>query len=266
MQRDRPRYCVRTATPINHVQLKSVDPEVYMQLESLRREVCDANRRLVAERLVTLTWGNVSGIDRDRGLLAIKPSGVAYGRLTPGDIVLVDLDGVVVEGDLRPSSDTPTHALLYRSFLQIGGVTHTHSPRGTAFAQARRPIPCLGTTHADHFAAAVPVTRPLTAGEVEMDYEINTGRVIVERFADKDLDAATTPGVLVAGHASFAWGASADKSVDNAVALEACAAMALETCALCGGPDAAPPLETHVWRKHYRRKHGPDAYYGQPKK
>lgn len=237
-----------------------------MKLEALRQAVCDANRRLVAERLVTLTWGNVSGIDRDAGMVAIKPSGVAYDDLTPGSIVLIDLDGNVVDGDLRPSSDTPTHVLLYRHFPGVGGITHTHSPRGTAFAMARREVPCLGTTHADHFAGAVPVTRPLSPEEVEADYEGHTGRVIVERFAEDDaLDADTTPSVLVAGHAPFAWGPSPGKSVDNAVALEACAAMALDTFALCGGADMTPHLEPYVLNKHFQRKHGPDAYYGQPK-
>ncbi|MEO1235535.1 MAG: L-ribulose-5-phosphate 4-epimerase AraD [Planctomycetota bacterium] len=236
-----------------------------MKLEALRTRVCAANRRLVTERLVTLTWGNVSGIDRDAGLVAIKPSGVAYDDLTPASIVLVDLDGQVVEGDLRPSSDTPTHVRLYRAFAGVGGITHTHSPKGTAFAQARRPIPCLGTTHADHFARPVPVTRPLDAEEVQAAYEANTGAVIVERFErDAALETDTTPGVLVAGHAPFAWGQTAAKSVDNAVALEACAAMALDTFALAGGPAATPALEPYVLDKHHQRKHGPSAYYGQP--
>lgn len=233
-----------------------------MKLDVLREEVCLANKRLVAEGLVTLTWGNVSGLDPDSGLIAIKPSGVGYNDLTPESMVLVDLDGHVVEGDLRPSSDTPTHVLLYKHFRESGvaGVTHTHSPKATAFAQARRPIDCLGTTHADHFHGPVPVTRPLTAKEVEQAYEANTGHVIVETFAD--LDPAAMPGVLVAGHAPFAWGASANKSVDNAVALEAVAAMNLDTALLLGG-SPLPLLEAYVLEKHHRRKHGPDAYYGQ---
>ncbi|MEM6856001.1 MAG: L-ribulose-5-phosphate 4-epimerase AraD [Planctomycetota bacterium] len=235
-----------------------------MKLEALRQAVCDANRRLVNERLVSLTWGNVSGIDRAAGLVAIKPSGVAYDKLSPADMVIVDLDGNTVEDGFRPSSDTPTHVGLYRAFDHIGGITHTHSPKATAFAQARRPIPCLGTTHADHFVAAVPVTRSLTADEVDEAYEANTGRVIVERFeGDASLDAQTTPGVLVAGHAPFAWGHDPSESVDNAAALEACAAMALDTFGLCGGPDAVPELEPYVLDKHHRRKHGSAAYYGQ---
>lgn len=237
-----------------------------MRLEALREEVCRANQRLVAEGLVTLTWGNVSGFDADSGLVAIKPSGVGYGDLTPASIVLVDLEGQVVEGKLRPSSDTPTHVLLYQTFRGRGsgvaGVTHTHSPKATAFAQARRAIQCLGTTHADHFHGPVPVTRPLTADEVEQAYEANTGRVIVETFADRD--PAAMPGVLVAGHAPFAWGTSANHSVDNAVALEAVAAMNLDT-ALLLGRNQPPQLEAYVLEKHHRRKHGPDAYYGQPK-
>ncbi|MEM6550555.1 MAG: L-ribulose-5-phosphate 4-epimerase AraD [Planctomycetota bacterium] len=236
-----------------------------MKLESLRTAVCDANRRLVEERLVTLTWGNVSGIDREAGLIAIKPSGVDYARLTPGAVVLVDMEGAVVDSDGRPSCDTPTHLELYRRFPQAGGVTHTHSPKATAFAQARREIPCLGTTHADHFTGPVPCTRPLTAEEVANDYELNTGRVIAERFeGDPGLDPATTPGVLVAGHAPFAWGVGVEASVDNAVAMEACAAMALDTAAVTGTPRESASLEAYVLDKHHQRKHGPSAYYGQP--
>ena len=235
-----------------------------MRLEALRQAVCDANRRLVNEGLVSLTWGNVSGIDRASGLVAIKPSGVAYDQLTPANIVLVDLEGHAVEDALSPSSDTPTHVRLYRAFGQIGGITHTHSPKATAFAQARRAIPCLGTTHADHFVTAVPVARPLTAEEVDEAYEANTGRVIVECFESAaSLDAQTTPGVLVAGHAPFAWGHDPSASVDNAVALEACAAMALDTFRLCGGAEEVPELEPYVLDKHHQRKHGPAAYYGQ---
>jgi L-ribulose-5-phosphate 4-epimerase len=238
-----------------------------MRLQALREEVCRANQRLVTEGLVTLTWGNVSGFDADSKLMAIKPSGVDYAALTPASIVLVDLQGRVVEGDLRPSSDTPTHVLIYQHFHAAGvaGITHTHSPRATAFAQARRPLACLGTTHADHFHGPVPVTRPLTAAEVEDAYEANTGRVIVETFdaPGNRLDPAAVPGVLVAGHAPFAWGPSAGESVDNAVALEAVAAMNLHTALLLGGP-TPPPLEDHVLEKHHRRKHGPQAYYGQP--
>ena len=227
-------------------------------LEELRSAVCQANRDLMRCGLVTLTWGNVSGIDRDRGLVVIKPSGVAYDQLQPEQMVVVDLDGNRVEGDLAPSSDTPTHVILYRSFPEIGGVTHTHSRFATAFAQARREIPCLGTTHADHFCGAVPVTRPLREDEVAGGYEANTGRVIVERFAG--LDPVTMPAVLAAGHAPFTWGTTAQASVQNALALEAVAEMALWTGRI--DPEA-PELEDYVLRKHYERKHGPAAYYGQ---
>lgn len=224
----------------------------------LKQRVWQANLDLVRHGLVTLTWGNVSEIDRAAGVIAIKPSGVDYDALRPEHIVLVDLDGQPLGDDLRPSSDTPTHAYLYRQFEQIGGITHTHSFCATAFAQARREIPCLGTTHADHFHGPVPVTRPLTAGEVESAYELNTGVVIAERFAA--LDPVAVPGVLVAGHAPFAWGPSASKSVQNAVALEAVARMALDTARLLSEP---PLLEEYVLTKHYQRKHGPKAYYGQ---
>jgi L-ribulose-5-phosphate 4-epimerase len=227
-------------------------------LKSLKQQVCAANRDLVATGLVTLTWGNVSGIDRERGLVAIKPSGVPYADLQPQQIVVVDLDGRVVEGDLKPSSDTPTHVALYRAFANIGGVVHTHSRHATIFAQARREIPCLGTTHADHFYGPVPVARPLTEGEVAEDYEGRTGTVIIERFAGLDPDAM--PAVLVAGHAPFTWGGSVAKAVENAVALEAVAAMALGTWSI---DPAALELEPWVLEKHYQRKHGAGAYYGQ---
>lgn len=227
-------------------------------LEELKDLVCQANVDLAACGLVTLTWGNVSGISPDRDRVVIKPSGVPYERLLSVDMVVVDLDGRVVEGELRPSSDTPTHVLLYRHFVGVGGITHTHSRHAAMFAQARREIPCLGTTHADHFFGAVPVTRPLTAAEVEADYEGNTGQVIVERFAG--LDPLAMPAVLVAGHAPFTWGKNAADSVKNALALEAVAEMALGTWLL--NPQA-PPLEDHVLDKHYQRKHGPKAYYGQ---
>jgi L-ribulose-5-phosphate 4-epimerase len=227
-------------------------------LEDLKEQVRQANVDLAVRRLVTLTWGNVSGISAARDLVVIKPSGVAYERLTVADMVVVDLEGHVVEGRLRPSSDAPTHVLLYRHFADIGGITHTHSRCATAFAQARRELPCLGTTHADHFWGAVPVTRPLTPAEVTTDYEANTGRVIVERFAG--LSPLATPAVLVAGHAPFTWGRTAAESLQNAVALEAVAEMAVGTWLI--NPQALP-LEDYVLDKHYQRKHGPDAYYGQ---
>ncbi|MCU0960693.1 MAG: L-ribulose-5-phosphate 4-epimerase AraD [Pirellulaceae bacterium] len=227
-------------------------------LQQLKEEVCQANQALVAHGLVTLTWGNVSGLSEDGQHVVIKPSGIPYARLRPEQMVVVDLEGRVVDGPLRPSSDTPTHVWLYRHLRGIGGITHTHSPQATAFAQARVEIPCLGTTHADHFFGPVPVTRVLTPAEVAEAYEAHTGRVIVERFAD--LDPLVLPAVLVAGHAPFVWGRDAAESVANAVALEAVAAMAQATWALRRD---APLLESYVLDKHHQRKHGAGAYYGQ---
>jgi len=227
-------------------------------LDSLKRDVCEANRSLQRLGLVTLTWGNTSGVDRGRGLLVIKPSGVPYEDLEPAQMVVVDLAGNVVEGDLRPSSDTATHACLYAHFPHVGGITHTHSRYATAFAQARCEIPCLGTTHAAQFYGPVPVTRQLTAAEVAEDYEGSTGRVIVERF--RGLDAAAVPAVLVAGHAPFAWGPGPAESVHTALALETIAAMAVLTWRI--NPQT-PELEPHLRQKHFLRKHGPEASYGQ---
>lgn len=228
-------------------------------LEELKRDVCQANLDLVAHGLVTLTWGNVSGLSDDRQHLVIKPSGVDYRKLQPEQMVVVDTTtGEVVEGTLKPSSDTPTHRLLYQQFSGIGGITHTHSLRATAFAQAMRPIPCLGTTHADHFYGEVPVTRQLTPEEIDAEYELNTGKVIVETF--KRLDPVAMPGVLVAQHAPFAWGLNAADSVKNAVALEAVAGMAIDTLML--RPDATS-VDSKLLDKHFFRKHGPGAYYGQ---
>ncbi len=229
-------------------------------LEELRNIVCEANLELVRQGLVTLTWGNVSGVDRARGLMVIKPSGVAYDRLTPSALVITDLDGNVVEGDSAPSSDTPTHVRLYQAFPNIGGVVHTHSTYATAFAQAGREIPCLGTTHADHFHGSVPVARLPTEAEVRDRYEHNVGGLIVERFRALDPDAI--PGVLAAGHGPFTWGPDPRKAVENAVALEAVAQMAATTFALCPG---VAPLPAYILDKHYGRKHGPGAYYGQRK-
>ncbi len=229
-------------------------------LADLKERVHRANLELARHGLAVLTFGNVSGIDRSRGVVAIKPSGVDYEALRPGDIVLVDLEGRVVEGRLRPSSDTPTHIALYRAFAAIGGIAHAHSPHATAFAQARREIPCLGTTHADLCDGAVPVTRLLTRAEVASDYEANTGKVIAERFAR--LDPVRTPAVLAAGHGPFAWGRTPDEAVRNALVLETVAGIALETLRL--DPRAAR-LPAHVQRKHFERKHGPHAYYGQKK-
>ena len=227
-------------------------------LETLKEQVCQANLDLVAHGLVTLTWGNVSGVSDDRRHVVIKPSGVSYDDMRPEQMVVVDLDGRVVEGKLRPSSDTPTHVLLYRRFQAIGGITHTHSRYATVFAQARIEIPCFGTTHADHFFGPIPVTRPLTERELDEGYEAKTGEVIVERF--RDLDATAMPGVLVAGHAPFAWGKNVAESVKNAVALEAVAEMALGVFSL---QPKSVTLEPYVLKKHYDRKHGPNAYYGQ---
>ncbi|MGO9108187.1 MAG: L-ribulose-5-phosphate 4-epimerase AraD [Thermoguttaceae bacterium] len=227
-------------------------------LRDLKRRVSAANGDLVKTGLVTLTWGNVSGIDREKGLVVIKPSGVPYDELEPECMVVVDLEGCVVEGELKPSSDTPTHLVLYRAMETIGGVVHTHSCHATMFAQARWEIPCLGTTHADHFHGSVPVTRSLSEAEVAEDYEGHTGHVIVERF--RDLDPEAMPAVLVAGHAPFTWGKTAEKALENSVALEAVAEMALGTWSI---DRAAAELEPWVLDKHYRRKHGPAAYYGQ---
>ena len=229
-----------------------------MDTTQLKNDVFERNLELVRHGLVVLTWGNVSGIDREAGLVAIKPSGVAYDRMTAEDIVVVDLEGRPVEGTLRPSSDLPTHLALYRAFPTVGGIVHTHSPKAVAWAQARRGIPAFGTTHADHFHGAVPCTRELTPAEVADDYELNTGLVIEERF--HDLDAEAFPGVLVAGHGPFTWGPTPRKAVENAVALEQIAAMALDTLRL---DPSAEPAPSYVLDKHYYRKHGPGAYYGQ---
>ncbi len=227
-------------------------------LKELKEEVCAANLQLVKFRLVRLTWGNVSGISRPDGLVVIKPSGVAYEDLKPNDMVVVDLTGKVVEGRLQPSSDTPTHIELYKAFPSIGGVAHSHSEFATIFAQAQREIPCYGTTHADAFYGNVPVTRFLKKSEVEKNYELNTGRIIVERF--KNLDPQAIPGVLVAGHAPFTWGGSAVEAVHNNLILENVAAMALHSLAL---NQKLKPLPDYILKKHYLRKHGPQAYYGQ---
>lgn len=208
--------------------------------------------------MVTLTWGNVSGIDREAGIFAIKASGVPYRDLKPEHMVLVDMNGKVVEGKWKPSSDTPTHLALYKAFPDAGGVTHTHSTHATQFAQACREIPCFGTTHADHFCGTVPVTRELTKSEVESEYEANTGLVIIERF--KELDAAAIPGVLVAHHGPFTWGRNAAESARNAIAIERVAQMALGTLAL--RPDAKA-IPAYLLARHYKRKHGPTATYGQ---
>jgi L-ribulose-5-phosphate 4-epimerase len=232
-----------------------------MALDWLREEVWRANLALVEAGLVTLAFGNASGVDREAGALVIKPSGVPYERLTPEDMVIVSLtDERVLEGDLRPSSDTPTHALLYRRFGDIGGVVHTHSAFATAWAQAHRSIPMLGTTHADHFAGPVPVTRPMTTDEIGGSYERNTGEVIAETLETLGLDPLEMPAALVASHGPFTWGRDATEAVTNAIALEAVAAMAHRTVALSA---AVETIDVALLERHHSRKHGPDAYYGQ---
>ncbi|MDQ1004565.1 L-ribulose-5-phosphate 4-epimerase [Neobacillus niacini] len=232
-------------------------------LERLKKEVLDANLQLPKHNLVTFTWGNVSGIDREQNLVVIKPSGVPYDELTIEDLVVVDLEGRIVEGTLRPSSDTPTHLALYRAFPTIGGVVHTHSPWATSWAQAGRPIPSLGTTHADYYYGEVPCTREMTQEEIDRAYELETGNVIIETFEKQGLDPAAMPGVLVFNHAPFCWGKNANEAVHNAVVLEEVAKMALHTFQL---NPSVNPIQQFLLDKHYLRKHGKNAYYGQTKK
>jgi L-ribulose-5-phosphate 4-epimerase len=228
----------------------------------LRDQVLEANLEIVSAGLVVLTFGNVSAADRDAGVMAIKPSGVPYGELTADAIIVLDLEsGAVIAGDTRPSSDTPTHLVLYRAFLEVGGVVHTHSPYATAWAQADRELPCLGTTHADHFDGPVPVTRRLRPAEIADEYERLTGEVIVETFSEREVAPLGIPAVLVACHGPFAWGTNVSQAVETAVALEAVAASALRTELLSPG---AEPIDPDLRRRHFRRKHGDTAYYGQP--
>ena len=231
-------------------------------LEDLKQAVWEANLRLPKHNLVTFTWGNVSGIDRKKGLMVIKPSGVEYDALKPSDLVVVDLEtGKTVEGDLNPSSDTDTHLVLYCAFQNIGGVVHTHSRWATIFAQAGRGVPALGTTHGDYFYGEIPCTRRMTAEEIGGRYELETGNVIVERF--RHLDPDSVPAVLVHSHGPFCWGKDAKEAVHNAVVLEEVAFMAWHNLAL----DAAlPPMQQELLDKHFLRKHGKNAYYGQNKK
>lgn len=231
-----------------------------MVLERLKQEVLEANLDLPKYGLVTFTWGNVSGIDREKGLVVIKPSGVAYDQLKLEDLVVVDLDGNKVEGELKPSSDTATHLVLYKAFPSIGGVVHTHSPWATSWAQAGKAIPALGTTHADYFYGEIPVTRAMTRHEIENAYELETGHVIVETF--KDLDPSQVPSVLVNSHAPFNWGKDPHEAVHNAVVLEEVAKMALHTVML---NPAIVPMDQVLLDKHFLRKHGASAYYGQTK-
>ncbi|MBQ7720809.1 MAG: L-ribulose-5-phosphate 4-epimerase AraD [Clostridia bacterium] len=245
-----------------------------MTYESLRRETYLANMELKAAGLIVLTWGNASQADREAGVFAIKPSGVSYDALRPEDIVVCSLEsGEKIDGDMRPSSDTPTHFELYRSFGcsgcsgciggigGIGGVVHTHSRHAVAWAQAKRDIPCYGTTHADVFCGSVPCARELTDDEIGGEYELCTGKVIAETYRERGIDPLAVPGVLVACHGPFTWGKSAMKAVENAITLEEAALMAFETELLSGGP--AEPVKKALLDKHYLRKHGENAYYGQ---
>jgi len=227
-------------------------------LNQLKQQVLQANLDLCRYGLVTFTWGNASGIDRQRGLVVIKPSGVAYDGMTAGDMTVVDLDGNIVEGAYKPSSDTPTHLALYKAFADIGGVAHTHSTWATGFAQSGKPIIPLGTTHGDYFYGPAPVTRDMTPAEIAGAYEYETGKVIVEAFAGKD--PMKIPAVLVKSHAPFTWGRDAGEAVHNAVVLEEVAKMALLTELLRPG---APAMDQALLDKHFLRKHGPGAYYGQ---
>ena len=227
-------------------------------LEQLKKEVLEANLKLVKYGLVTFTWGNVSGIDREKGLVVIKPSGVEYDGMTAEDMVVIDLNGNVVEGKWKPSSDTPTHLVLYKAFANIGGIVHTHSRKATSWAQAGRGIPAYGTTHGDYFYGEIPCTRKMTPKEIAGEYEKETGNVIVETFKDKSY--ADIPAVLVNSHGPFAWGTDPDNAVHNAVVLEELAFMAYNTEAI--NPDVKV-MQQELLDKHYLRKHGKNAYYGQ---
>ena len=229
-------------------------------LEELKAKVCKANLELVEHGLVIFTWGNVSAIDRESGLVVIKPSGVSYDNMKPSDMVVVDLDGNIVEGDLNPSSDTPTHLALYRAWPEIGGVVHTHSTYATAWAQAGRDIPNIGTTHADYFHNAIPCTESMTEAEVKGEYELETGNVIIKRF--EGLNPVHTPGVLVKNHGPFSWGKDAFDAVHNAVVMEQVAKMAY----IAFGVNPNLTMNELLIEKHFNRKHGPNAYYGQNKK
>lgn len=230
-------------------------------LETLKEEVLAANLDLPRYGLVTFTWGNVSGIDRERGLIVIKPSGVEYERMTASDMVVVDLaSGKTVEGDKKPSSDTPTHLELYRHFADIGGIVHTHSRHATIWSQADSDLPALGTTHADYFYGAIPATRRMTPEEIAGEYELETGKVIVETFAQRGIDPNAVPAVLVHSHGPFIWGTDPHNAVHNAVVLEEIAYMNLFTYQL---NPRIPPMQQELLDKHYLRKHGKNAYYGQ---
>ena len=229
-------------------------------LEELKEKVYLANLELPKRGLVTYTWGNVSGIDREKGLFVIKPSGVDYDVLKPSDMVIMDLMGNKIEGALNPSSDTKTHMILYREFPEIGGIVHTHSPYAVAWAQAGEDLPCFGTTHADYFYGSIPCARHLTQEELNEDYELNTGVTIVETFRERNLDTKAVPAVLCYSHGPFTWGKDASQAVYHAVVLEEVAKMGIFTRMV--NPTAAPAPQ-HLQDKHYLRKHGPNAYYGQ---
>ncbi len=229
-------------------------------LEALKKQVCESNLELIRRGVVIYTWGNVSSIDREKGLVVIKPSGVDYDGMKPDDMVVVDLlTGEIVEGQYKPSSDTATHLEIYKSFPAIGGITHTHSINAVAFAQAGMDIPALGTTHADYFYGAIPCTRELSKEEVEEAYELNTGKVIVDCIKERGIDPMAVPGIVVKNHGPFSWGKDATSSVYHAVVMEAVAEMNLKTLLL--NPHAS--ISQHVLDKHYMRKHGAEAYYGQ---
>lgn len=232
-----------------------------MKFAGLREVVCRVNKEISRTGLAKLTWGNASAVDRKAGVMAIKPSGVDYGELKPADIVVIALsNGLVVDGKLRPSSDAPTHWHLYRSFPSIGGVVHTHSHFATVWAQAESSLPCFGTTHADHFYGAVPCTRRMKSAEIEKDYELNTGKVIVECFGRGKIDPSQIPAVLVANHAPFVWGPDVEHALENSIVLEEVAEMALHTRQLSA---RQPPIARELLDKHFLRKHGAKAYYGQ---
>jgi L-ribulose-5-phosphate 4-epimerase len=229
-------------------------------LEQLKQQVLEANLLLPKHGLITFTWGNVSGIDREKGLVVIKPSGVEYDDMCADDMVVVDLEGNVVEGHYKPSSDTPTHLALYKAFPTLGGVVHTHSRWATSFAQAGRGVPAMGTTQGDYFYGEIPCTRKMTPEEIAGQYELETGNVIVEEFKRRGLDPDQIPGVLVHSHGPFSWGTDAENAVHNAVVMEEVAKMAFLSTMI--NPDV-PPMQQELLDKHYLRKHGPGAYYGQ---
>ena len=251
---------IRTVLEKNYkkyLEMQESKEGVKKMLDELKQQVYEANMELPAKGLVTYTWGNVSGIDRERGLFVIKPSGVEYEKLTPDMLVVVDLNGEKVEGDLNPSSDTPTHVELYKVFPEVGGIVHTHSPWATSWAQAGRSIPCYGTTHADYFFGDIPCARALTADEINGEYEKNTGIVIAETFKDKN--PVYVPGVLCTNHGPFSWGADAAEAVHNAVVMEEVAKMAYSCEHLKKDIEEAPQV---LQDKHFFRKHGENAYYG----